>query len=90
MGISIIQTKSLDLVKKLPDDLKEHFDLVLVDAPCSGTGTLRRNPEIKWRTKAEDLPIFAKTQKLTLANAAQALKKLKITLLHLLTSAAGK
>ena len=75
MGISIIQTKSLDLVNELPDDLKEHFDLVLVDAPCSGTGTLRRNPEIKWRTKAEDLPIFAKTQKLILANAAQAVKK---------------
>ena len=31
------------------------FDRVLVDAPCSGTGTLARNPEIKWRLKAEDL-----------------------------------
>lgn len=31
------------------------FDRVLVDAPCSGTGTLARNPEIKWRLKREDL-----------------------------------
>jgi 16S rRNA (cytosine967-C5)-methyltransferase len=32
------------------------FARLLVDAPCSGTGTLARNPEIKWRLKAEDLP----------------------------------
>ena len=31
------------------------FDRVLVDVPCSGTGTLARNPEIKWRLKPEDL-----------------------------------
>jgi len=33
----------------------KQFDRVLVDAPCSGTGTLARNPEIKWRLKPEDL-----------------------------------
>ena len=32
------------------------FDRVLVDVPCSGTGTLGHNPEIKWRLKQEDLP----------------------------------
>ncbi len=32
-----------------------NFDLVLVDAPCSGTGTLARNPEIKWRLTPEDI-----------------------------------
>ncbi|MFZ0321725.1 MAG: 16S rRNA (cytosine(967)-C(5))-methyltransferase RsmB [Candidatus Sulfotelmatobacter sp.] len=31
------------------------FDRVLADVPCSGTGTLSRNPEIKWRLKADDL-----------------------------------
>jgi 16S rRNA (cytosine967-C5)-methyltransferase len=40
-------------VRQLP--LAEAFDSVLVDAPCSGTGTLARNPEIKWRLRAEDL-----------------------------------
>jgi 16S rRNA (cytosine967-C5)-methyltransferase len=33
----------------------EKFDCVLADVPCSGTGTLAGNPEIKWRLKAEDL-----------------------------------
>jgi 16S rRNA (cytosine967-C5)-methyltransferase len=33
----------------------EGFDRVLVDVPCSGTGTLARHPEIKWRLKLEDL-----------------------------------
>jgi len=32
-----------------------HFDRVLADVPCSGTGTLARNPEIKWRLKPDDL-----------------------------------
>ena len=31
------------------------FDRILIDAPCSGTGTLGRNPEIKWRLKPSDL-----------------------------------
>ena len=35
--------------------VNEFFDRVLVDVPCSGTGTLARNPEIKWRLKPEDL-----------------------------------
>jgi|SRR5450432_1622337 16S rRNA (cytosine967-C5)-methyltransferase len=40
-------------VRKMP--VAGNFDRVLVDAPCSGTGTLARNPEIKWRLKPEDL-----------------------------------
>ena len=39
--------------RRFPLDKK--FDRILVDAPCSGTGTLARNPEIKWRLKAEDI-----------------------------------
>ncbi len=35
---------------------KANFDRVLADVPCSGTGTLARNPEIKWKLKPEDLP----------------------------------
>jgi 16S rRNA (cytosine967-C5)-methyltransferase len=41
-------------VRELP--LRAPFDRVLVDVPCSGTGTLARNPEIKWRLKPEDIP----------------------------------
>lgn len=46
------------------------FDLILVDAPCSGTGTLRRNPEIRWRLANEDIANFAADQKQFLRNAA--------------------
>ncbi len=35
--------------------LTQQFDRVLADVPCSGTGTLARHPEIKWKLKAEDL-----------------------------------
>ena len=45
---------------------------VLLDAPCSGTGTLRRHPEIRWRVAPADLPALAATQR-RLAAAAAAL-----------------
>jgi len=43
----------LDGTRPLP--FRTKFDRILVDAPCSGTGTLGRNPEIKWRLKPSDL-----------------------------------
>ncbi len=45
------------------------FDRILVDAPCSGTGTLARNPEIKWRLKPEDITDLQSRQKAILQNA---------------------
>jgi 16S rRNA (cytosine967-C5)-methyltransferase len=38
------------------------FNVVLVDAPCSGLGTVRRDPDIKWKRQPEDLPRFAEQQ----------------------------
>ena len=49
------------------------FDRILVDAPCSGTGTLARNPEIKWRLRPEDLPGFRQRQIALLEQARAAL-----------------
>ena len=49
------------------------FDRILADVPCSGTGTLARNPEIKWRLKPEDLNRLADIQALILANALNVL-----------------
>jgi 16S rRNA (cytosine967-C5)-methyltransferase len=46
------------------------FDRVLVDAPCSGTGTIARNPEIKWRLKPEDLVDLHSRQLAILQSAA--------------------
>lgn len=38
------------------------FDVVLIDAPCSGLGTVRRDPDIRWRRRPDDLPRFAAAQ----------------------------
>jgi 16S rRNA (cytosine967-C5)-methyltransferase len=46
---------------------------VLLDAPCSGTGTLSRNPEIRWRLKEHDLERLAALQKRILARSLGAL-----------------
>jgi 16S rRNA (cytosine967-C5)-methyltransferase len=45
------------------------FQVVLLDAPCSATGTIRKNPEIKWRLREDDLASFAVLQKQLLASA---------------------
>jgi 16S rRNA (cytosine967-C5)-methyltransferase len=57
----------LDGTRPLP--FARRFDRILVDAPCSGTGTLARNPEIKWRLEPQDLKDLAGRQKALLANA---------------------
>ena len=46
------------------------FDRVLVDAPCSGLGTVRRDPDIRWRRQPEDLPLLAAAQQRLLTRAA--------------------
>ncbi|HEX5883603.1 MAG TPA: 16S rRNA (cytosine(967)-C(5))-methyltransferase RsmB [Pyrinomonadaceae bacterium] len=63
----------LDAAEQLPFK-PGSFDKVLVDAPCSGTGTLRRNPEIRWRLSAADIEAFAEKQKQILSRAADAVK----------------
>lgn len=50
------------------------FDRVLVDAPCSGLGTLRRDPEIRWRRSDADLPVLAARQRRILEQAAAAVR----------------
>jgi 16S rRNA (cytosine967-C5)-methyltransferase len=52
----------------------DSFDRILVDAPCSGTGTLRHNPEIRWRLSEDDIPRLAVQQGVLLQNAVGVLK----------------
>ena len=59
-----------DRVKRLAGKI----DRVLVDAPCSGLGTLRRNPDLKWRQKPEGIAEVTATQTAILESAARLLK----------------
>lgn len=73
LGISIISTRAADLLQSgaFPANA---FDRVLLDAPCSGLGVIRRNPEAKWRLRPEDFSRLASRQKTLLRNAARLLK----------------
>jgi 16S rRNA (cytosine967-C5)-methyltransferase len=50
------------------------IDRVLVDAPCSGLGTLRRNPDLKWRQSPQAIDELAEKQRAILSSAATLLK----------------
>jgi 16S rRNA (cytosine967-C5)-methyltransferase len=50
------------------------FDRVLVDAPCTGLGALRRRPEVRWRRRPEDLPKLVNLQRQLLHAAADAVR----------------
>ncbi|SDS13513.1 16S rRNA (cytosine967-C5)-methyltransferase [Nocardioides scoriae] len=52
----------------------DSFDRVLVDAPCSGLGALRRRPESRWRRRAEDLDALVPLQRALLASALESVR----------------
>ena len=56
LGLGAVRLVELDAAGSLPFGVR--FDRILVDAPCSGTGTLGRHPEIRWRLGAEALAEF--------------------------------
>ncbi|HEX7771594.1 MAG TPA: 16S rRNA (cytosine(967)-C(5))-methyltransferase RsmB [Pyrinomonadaceae bacterium] len=68
-----ISPVQLDATEQLPF-APHSFDKVLVDAPCSGTGTLRRNPEIRWRLSPVDIATLAEQQKRILRRAVEMVK----------------
>ena len=71
-GITGVETAVADLTA--PPFPPQSFDLVFVDAPCSGLGTIRRHPELKWRRTPEDVAANARLQARLLAGAAGLVK----------------
>jgi 16S rRNA (cytosine967-C5)-methyltransferase len=68
-GVYVVRA---DASRPLP--VRPVFDAVLVDAPCSGLGTIRRDPDIRWRRAEGDLVAFAGVQSRMLATAAAAVR----------------
>lgn len=73
LGASIVKPEAFDALE-VDSKLIEQADRVLVDAPCSGLGIIRRKPEIKYRKKPEDITAITGLQLKILQNAAQYVK----------------
>jgi 16S rRNA (cytosine967-C5)-methyltransferase len=68
LGLGNLTARAADATLPIPDAAEESFDLVLLDAPCSGLGTLRRHPEVKLRRTPEDVDRLARLQAKLLAS----------------------
>ncbi|MBA4396986.1 MAG: 16S rRNA (cytosine(967)-C(5))-methyltransferase RsmB [Syntrophus sp. (in: bacteria)] len=74
LGIAIIAPLVMDLREDPGEAFRGVFDGILLDVPCSGLGTLRRNPEIKWRITSQDIRRHADLQKRLLDGVAGCLR----------------
>jgi 16S rRNA (cytosine967-C5)-methyltransferase len=74
LGITIVKAVVQDAAVSLPFP-PGSFDCVLVDVPCTGLGTLRRNPDGKWRVKEADILRLQKLQQAILTRAATMVKR---------------
>jgi 16S rRNA (cytosine967-C5)-methyltransferase len=73
-GLLNINLVAFDATKSLPFEL-ESFDVLLLDSPCSGTGTIRHNPEIRYNLNENDFNKLKKKQLDLLTNASKYLKR---------------
>ncbi len=74
LGLTNIETHCLDLNQPPDPESLPGFDRILVDAPCSGLGVLRRNPDAKWSARKQDINRFADRQVRFLDHIAPLLK----------------
>jgi 16S rRNA (cytosine967-C5)-methyltransferase len=74
LGISIVHAYRHDLNSNFDSKQPDHFDRILLDAPCSGLGVLRRNPDIKWKSSEADLKRHTEVQQQLLESLAPRLK----------------
>jgi len=73
LGISIIGVRPQDATRDVPES-HNAYDRVLVDAPCSGTGIIRRKPDIKWNRTRADVAALVEIQDRILYNAGRYVK----------------
>ncbi len=74
LGLSSIKPVCIDLSKPLPTDLEQDYDAILVDAPCSGLGVIRRRADLRWRKKPGESRQLAIIQLQILQNCSRYLK----------------
>lgn len=75
LEIGGVATLERDATQSLADLADEGpFDRILIDAPCSGLGSLRRNPDARWRIRPEDLEALSKIQRALVESAAEVLR----------------
>ena len=74
LGIDIVNTKTINLLKASIKDFEFYFDRVLTDAPCTGLGVLRRNPDTKWKRSKNDIIRLGAKQTKMLNSAANLVK----------------
>jgi 16S rRNA (cytosine967-C5)-methyltransferase len=74
LGVSIVRTRRTDLNRPPAADTLPRFDRILLDAPCSGLGVLRRNPDAKWTSHEKDIARCAARQVRFLDHLAPLLK----------------
>lgn len=72
LGIKIISTLGADARTY---ETSEKFDIVIADVPCSGTGTISKKPEIKWKREREDITDLVKIQRDILSNSVNLVKE---------------
>ena len=75
LELSNIQTKTLDSRNVREHFEKESFDRILLDAPCTGLGVMRRKPDMKYTKKEEDLFQLQNVQKTLLESVSPLLRK---------------
>jgi 16S rRNA (cytosine967-C5)-methyltransferase len=75
LGISSVRCFAADVTQRLEGPLSRPYDRILVDAPCSGLGTLRSHPEARWHRGPEDIERLARLQRKILHNVLRYLKQ---------------
>jgi 16S rRNA (cytosine967-C5)-methyltransferase len=73
-GADNIRIRAVENLTDLEKDYAEYFDIVFVDAPCSGLGTIRRNPGMKWKVTEQTVNEVSEKQQAILRSVSHLLK----------------